>query len=74
MHVEEYRVLCSRAKPGLRPQHLEGLRLIAGISGGMLQGGQSNSSEIVLQPRLLQCRNAVGDTGTAGSCALLAQV
>ena len=29
---------------------------------------------MVLQPGRLQCRSALGDTGTAGSCALLAQV
>ena len=63
-----------RTKSGLRPQHLAGLRLIADISAGALQGGQENSSAIVLQPGRLQCRNALGDTGTAGSCALLAQV
>ena len=67
-------VLGRRKSPGLRPQHLAGLRLIAEISGGALQGGRENSSAIVLQPGRLQCRNALGDTGTAGSCALLAQV
>ena len=65
---------CRRKSPGLRPQHLAGLRLIAEISGGALQGGRESSSAIVLQPGRLQCGNALGDTGTAGSCALLAQV
>ena len=68
------RVCCRRKKPGLRPQHLAGLRLIADISGGALQGDRENSSAVVLQPGRLLCRNALGDTGTAGSCALLAQV
>ncbi|CAL5229697.1 g13069 [Coccomyxa viridis] len=71
IHVDNIRA--GRKKPGLRPQHLAGLGLIAKISGGALQGGQENSSAIVLQPGRLQCRNALGDTGTAGSCALLAQ-
>ncbi len=73
-HPPHLEVCCRRKKPGLRPQHLAGLGLIAKISGGALQGGQENSSAIVLQPGRLQCRNALGDTGTAGSCALLAQV
>lgn len=66
--------LCRRTKPGLRPQHLAGLRLIAELSAGALQGGAQNSCAVVLEPQSLLCRNAVGDTGTAGSCALLAQV
>ena len=65
---------CRRKNPGLRPQHLAGLRLITEISCGALQGGEVGSSAIVLQPGRLQCKNAIGDTGTAGSCALLTQV
>lgn len=65
---------CRRKNPGLRPQHLAGLTLITEISSGALQGGEVSSSAIVLQPGRLQCKIAIGDTGTAGSCALLAQV
>ena len=37
-------------KPGLRPQHLHGLELVAAISGFELQGGVVGSSEITLMP------------------------
>ena len=37
-------------RPGLRPQHLHGLRLVATLSGFELRGGFVGSSEIVLLP------------------------
>lgn len=37
-------------KPGLRPQHLRGLELVAEISGFELKGGSVGSSEITLLP------------------------
>ena len=70
----ETRQTCRRSKPGLRPQHLTGLRLITEISGGALHGGVENSCAVTLQPQALRCRHAIGDTATAGSCSLLAQV
>lgn len=64
---------CSRSKPGLRPQHLAGLRLLEALSGGRLSGGVESSMSIVLEPAALQCGAFEGNTGTAGSCTLLAQ-
>ena len=37
-------------KPGLRPQHLGGLQLVAALSGFELRGGVVGSSEITLLP------------------------
>lgn len=37
-------------KPGLRPQHLHGLELVAAVSGFELHGGFVGSSEITLLP------------------------
>jgi len=37
-------------KPGLRPQHLHGLELVARLSGFELKGGFVGSSEITLTP------------------------
>ena len=39
-----------RHVPGLRQQHLSGLQLLAKISGGLLEGGRVESSEILLRP------------------------
>lgn len=62
-----------RSQPGLRPQHLAGLRLIEQLASGTLEGGSVSSKAIVLQPGKLRCGDYLGDTGTAGSCTLLAQ-
>lgn len=65
--------VCSRSKPGLRPQHLTGLRLIKALSEGSLSGGHVGSDTVVLEPAALLPGDFQGDTGTAGSCTLLAQ-
>ena len=39
-----------RHVPGLRQQHLSGLQLLTKISGGLLEGGRVESSEILLRP------------------------
>ena len=66
-------IRAGRDKPGLRPQHLTGLPLIATLSGGALQGGAVGSSDITLAPGRLVAGTHTADTGTAGSVALLAQ-
>jgi RNA 3'-terminal phosphate cyclase (ATP) len=94
-------IRAGRDKPGLRPQHLTGLQLIATLSGtrrrhaghrtlafsvvrpltahpparagGALQGGAVGSSDVTLAPRRLVAGAHTADTGTAGSCVLLAQ-
>ncbi|KAI3436287.1 hypothetical protein D9Q98_002340 [Chlorella vulgaris] len=67
------KIRAGRSKPGLRPQHLAGLQLIAALSGGTLQGGDIGSSCIGLQPGKLVCSHQLADTKTAGSCMLLVQ-
>lgn len=69
-------VRAGRSKPGLRPQHLAGLRLAAALCGGRLEGGTVGSTAVALTPGRLRPSHGdvCADTGTAGSCALLAQV
>lgn len=43
------------------------------LSGGRLSGGQESSSSIVLELGALRCGDYESNTGTAGSCTLLAQ-
>ena len=59
--------------PGLRPQHLTGLQLVAALCGGQLLGGEVGSSCITLSPGPLVCSHHTADTKTAGSCTLLGQ-
>lgn len=66
-------IRAGRDRPGLRPQHLAGLQMIEALSGGELLGGFVGSSCVALLPGALRCADRLVDTGTAGSCVLLAQ-
>lgn len=69
------RIRAKRRRPGLRPQHLTGLELVVKLCNGQLVGGYIDSVSVSFVPGPLHCvRAAVADTGTAGSCMLLAQV
>jgi RNA 3'-terminal phosphate cyclase (ATP) len=48
VHISKIRG--KRHVPGLKQQHLSGLQLLAKISGGLLEGGRVESSEILLRP------------------------
>jgi RNA 3'-terminal phosphate cyclase (ATP) len=70
------RVRAGRApKPGLRPQHAAGLAAVATLCGGQVRGGDVGSEEVDFTPGPAGPRatDAVVDTHTAGSVALLAQ-
>ncbi|CAG9466632.1 unnamed protein product [Pedinophyceae sp. YPF-701] len=72
VHVSNIRA--NRSKPGLRPQHLTGLKLISDMTNGTLNGGHVGSCEIDLSSAGPPRAGAyTADTGTAGSCTLLAQ-
>lgn len=67
-------IRAGRSKPGLRAQHLAGLQLVAEVCQGKLTGGTIGSQQISLRPQHLTSGHHIGDTKTAGSCMLLAQV
>ncbi|CAH1772764.1 unnamed protein product [Owenia fusiformis] len=67
-------VRSSRSNPGLRPQHLMGLKLVAELCGGDLQGGAVGSRTVTLTPgKRIRAGSYCADTGTAGSICLLLQ-
>ena len=67
-------IRAGRDRPGLRPQHLTGLQLVAALTAGALSGGTVGSSDVTLTPGApLRAGEHTADTGTAGSCVLLAQ-
>jgi len=72
LHIINIRA--TRSKPGLRFQHLTGLKLVAELSGGKLEGGSVGSREIFLTPGPHAEGSFKADTTTAGSCCLLVQV
>ncbi len=71
LHVT--RIRANRDKPGLRPQHLQGLRASAFLCGGQMQGAEVGSSEIHYYPgKTLRHGDFHWDIGTAGSTTMLA--
>ncbi len=71
LHIRNIRA--RRAKPGLRPQHLQAVRACAAFCGGRLQGDEAGSREIVFHPGRTRRGGAFRfDIGTAGSATMLA--
>jgi len=73
------KIRANRSKPGLRPQALEGLKLLATLSQGTLVGAFENSQEILFTPGEPppdsdSPKSYEADVKTAGSCSLLLQV
>lgn len=61
----------NRPEPGLRPQHLEGLQLLARICNAEVEGATVGSTEVVFHPESPTGGEYHVDIGTAGSITLL---
>uniref|UniRef100_A0A1B6LSD4 RNA 3'-terminal phosphate cyclase n=1 Tax=Graphocephala atropunctata TaxID=36148 RepID=A0A1B6LSD4_9HEMI len=72
--VRIFNIRVGRSKPGLSPQHLKGLEMAREMTGGQLIGAQQRSMEVTFRPGQLIPGQYLGDTGTAGSLALIIQV
>ncbi|CAL1535566.1 unnamed protein product [Lymnaea stagnalis] len=66
-------IRAGRDKPGLRPQHMTGLNLIASLCSGKLEKCAVGSCEITMDPGPIRAGHFVADTKTAGSICLLMQ-
>ncbi len=67
-------IRAGRPTPGLRPQHLLGLRAVAEVCQGELTGDALGSAEITFLPQAITHRADWRlDVGTAGSISLLLQ-
>lgn len=62
-----------RRNPGLRPQHLAGVRAVAALTGGRVEGDREGSLEVIFYPGKILMRDLRLDIGTAGSVTLLLQ-
>lgn len=62
-----------RKNPGLRPQHLAGVRAVAALTGGRVEGDREGSLEVSFYPGKSLMRDLRLDIGTAGSVTLLLQ-
>jgi RNA 3'-terminal phosphate cyclase (ATP) len=70
-------IRAGRPKPGLKAQHLTGVRALARITEAEVAGAELHSRELTFRPRRLQAGKFLFDvaetTGSAGSVTLLAQ-
>ncbi len=71
--IHMFHIRAKRDKPGLRPQHLHGLRACAHLCSGRLEGDEAGSQEIYFYPGSeLLAGEFAWDIGTAGSTTMLA--
>ena len=66
-------IRAGRDDPGLRPQHLAGIRLISEISSAEVAGDQVGSDSLEFHPGQMRGGRYRFDVGTAGSLTLLMQ-
>ena len=76
--IEIERIRAGRQKPGLRPQHLTGVRALARIAGAKLEGDQIGSESLSFSPDKVRggayCFNVAEERGSAGAITLVLQV
>ena len=56
-----------RAKPGLRAQHLNSVRLAKKVGNAHVEGAVLNSTKLIFSPTEIQSGKYQSDIGTAGS-------
>lgn len=61
----------TRPTPGLRPQHLAGVRLVADFCGAKVSGATLDSQSVTFRPGAVRPKSTRIDVGTAGSVTLL---
>ncbi len=71
--VEITHIRGGRKTPGLRPQHLMGIKALSAITAAMVEGGEVGSQRLYFEPRDLRSGDYTFDIGTAGSTGLVFQ-
>jgi RNA 3'-phosphate cyclase len=71
--VRIFNIRKGREKPGLRPQHLEGIKAAADICGAETSSLNLNSMEVSFQPGAVRSGSYTIDTKTAGAVTLVLQ-
>lgn len=66
-------IRAKRPNPGLRPQHLSTVKVMARLSDARLRGLKLGSRTLDFNPRLIRGGRLYADIGTAGSIGLLLQ-
>jgi len=68
-----YDIRGGRKSPGLKYQHLNGIKLLAEMTSAELKGAELNSQKIEFSPKAHKSGTFKVDIGTAGSVTLLLQ-
>jgi RNA 3'-phosphate cyclase len=71
--VRVYNIRAKRENPGLREQHLEGIRAVAKLCGGRLEGDEIGSREIRFWPGEVKAGRLRVNIRTAGNITLVLQ-
>jgi RNA 3'-phosphate cyclase len=66
-------IRAGRDSPGLKAQHVAGVRAVAALCGATLEGDAVGSTELRFRPDVLRGGTFSFDVGTAGSVALVVQ-
>ncbi|MFH1506181.1 MAG: RNA 3'-terminal phosphate cyclase [archaeon] len=67
------KIRAGRPKPGLKPQHLFGIKALQDLCNAHVEGAEIGSTRITYAPREIKAKNLKVDIGTAGSITLLMQ-
>jgi len=71
--IHVFNIRAGRSEPGIRPQHMTGVKAAAELCSGHLEGLGIGSTEFVFKPGKLKGGNFRFDVGTAGSVTLVLQ-
>jgi len=71
--IHVFNIRAGRAEPGLRPQHMTGVKAAAELCSANLQGLEVGATEFVFKPGKLRAGTFRFDVGTAGSVTLVLQ-
>ncbi len=71
--IHVFNIRAGRAEPGLRPQHMTGVKAAAELCSVNLQGLEVGATEFVFKPGKLRAGTFQFDVGTAGSVTLVLQ-
>jgi RNA 3'-phosphate cyclase len=72
--IRIYNVRAKRAKPGLAPQHMHGVKALAELTKAKVEGLSLGSTELKFEPGAMEGGEFRVDIGTAGSTTLILQI
>ena len=71
--IRVFNIRAGRAEPGIRPQHMTGVKAAAQLCSAEMKGFEVGSTELIFRPGKLRSGHFAFDVGTAGSITLVLQ-